>query len=114
MTPSAEGMIRKYVAAWNEKELDAYRAGFSACWAEDGTYTDPNYALKGLDALADLAYTSLEREPARIFHVVTLPDHHHNCGRYTWSIELPGVTKEGYDYFEFSDDYKITKLVSFF
>ena len=115
MITSVETMIRHYVAAWNGKSLEEFKTAFADCWAADATYTDPNFELvKGVEGLATLAHESLERAPVRMFHVLALPDVHHHVGRYTWRVELPDQTKEGFDYFEFNDDYKITRLVSFF
>jgi len=114
MIVSVEAMIRKYVAAWNEKGLHEYKAAFATCWATDALYTDPNFQVKGLDGIAELAATSLERSPIRTFSILALPDYHHNVGRYTWKVDLPTETKEGFDYFEFNEDFRITRLVSFF
>lgn len=115
MIASVEEMIRQYVAAWNEQGLTEFKTAFAKCWAPDAIYTDPNFELvKGVDGIAGLALGSLEKFPARIFHVLTLPDYHHNFGRYTWSVDLPEETREGFDYFEFNEAYQITRLVSFF
>ncbi len=115
MISSVEEMIEHYVQAWNNTSLDEFKAAFAECWAADATYTDPDYALvKGVDGIADLAQISLEKLPARKFEVKVLPDHHHQVGRYTWQVILPDQTREGYDYFEFSNEFKITRLVSFF
>lgn len=115
MITSVEEMINHYVAAWNEKGLEKFKAAFAPCWAGDATYTDPNFALvKGLNGLAELAASSLENSPVRTFSVLTAPDYHHHVGRYNWKVVLPTETKEGFDYFEFNDNYQITRLVSFF
>lgn len=114
MTQSVEEMIDLYLVAWNKKDPEEFKAAFAACWAEDATYVDPNFELAGLDALAELASESLPLSPTRIFSLVTTPDHHHNVGRYTWKVDLPDQSREGYDYFEFNAAYKITRLVSFF
>lgn len=115
MIPSVEQMIKQYVAAWNGKGLDEFKAGFAQCWAADATYTDPNFALvQGVDGIAALAQGSLDTIPVRTFNVLTQPDYHHNVGRYTWNVVLPEETKDGFDYFEFNNENKITRLVSFF
>ena len=66
MIASVEEMIEQYVASWNEQGLDAFKAAFARCWAEDATYTDPNFALiEGLGGIAGLAQASLEKIPTR-------------------------------------------------
>lgn len=115
MIASVEEMIKQYVAAWNGKNLEEFKAGFAQCWAADATYTDPNFdGITGVEGIAGLAQYSLEKIPVRVFNVLTLPDHHHNVGRYTWNVVLPEETKEGFDYFEFNEQNQITRLVSFF
>ena len=115
MMTSVEAMIEQYVAAWNEKTLQGYRVAFATCWAADATYTDPNYALvTGVDGLAALAHSSLEKMPSRTFSILNAPDYHHNVGRYTWQVALPEETRQGFDYFEFDEAHQLTRLVSFF
>jgi hypothetical protein len=115
MIPSVETMIEQYVNTWNDTHLDAYRAGFASCWAPDATYTDPGNALiKGVDALADLAQWSFNKVPGRKFNILKRPVFHHNSGRYYWTVALPEGPRQGLDYFEFNDQFQITRLVSFF
>jgi hypothetical protein len=115
MITSVEEMIEQYVSSWNEGNLDDFKAAFARCWAADATYTDPNFELvKGVDGIADLAQFSLEKLPIRKFAVLTQPEYHHNVGRYNWKVDFPGETKEGFDYFEFNGENKLTRIVSFF
>jgi hypothetical protein len=115
MIPSIEEMINQYIAAWNETGLDAFNAAFDKCWAADATYTDPNFALiKGVDGIAGLAHSSREKVPSRTFFILALPDYHHNSGCYTWKVDLPGGIREGFDYFEFNEEHKLTRVVGFF
>lgn len=115
MITSVEQMIERYVTAWNEQNLEAYKAAFAECWADTATYTDPNFELvKGVDGIAELALYSLQKIPGRTFKVLTQPDYHHNVGRYNWQVALPDGTKDGFDYFEFNSRFKITRIVSFF
>ena len=108
-------MIEKYVSSWNGGNLAEFKAAFAECWAGKATYTDPNFELvKGIDGISGLAQSSLEKVPGRKFSVFTLPEYHHKVGRYNWQIVTPDYTKEGFDYFEFNAEYKITRIVSFF
>lgn len=115
MISSVEEMIAKYVAAWNEKTLEDYKTSFAECWAADATYIDPNFEnIIGVNGIAGLAFASLDSIPVRTFNIINMPNYHHNVGRYAWNVILPEETKEGFDYFEFNEDYQITRLVSFF
>lgn len=115
MITSVEEMITTYVHAWNNNNLEEFKVAFAECWAEDATYIDPQTdKIIGVDAIAQLAQTSLEMFPTRKFSVFTQPEHHHNVGRYTWQVHLPEGDKEGFDCFEFNEEFKITRIVSFF
>ncbi|GAA3988456.1 nuclear transport factor 2 family protein [Mucilaginibacter dorajii] len=116
MKTSPEETIKQYVASWNVKGAEAIKAAFAKCWAADATYTDPNYEnVSGVDGISALCVGSHEIAPGRIFHVHTLPDHHHNVALYTWTVDIPGKeTKGGTDYIEFDAEGKIARLVSFF
>ncbi|MDV6168480.1 nuclear transport factor 2 family protein [Flavobacterium sp. DG1-102-2] len=115
MIQSVEQMITTYVEAWNNNNLEEFRVAFAECWAENATYVDPRTdPISGVEAIANLAVYSLELSPTRKFSILTQPDHHHNVGRYTWQVHLPEGNKEGFDCFEFNEEFKITKIISFF
>ncbi len=107
-------MIEAYVSAWNNNNLEEFKAAFSRCWANSASYTNPNYGINGVDAISELAQESLEKFPGRTFHVLIQPEYHHNWGRYTWQGNLGNETRQGVDIFEYNDAFMITRLVSFF
>ncbi len=56
MTSSIDNIIGKYLAAWNNNTPEAFRKGFAECWADDATYTDPNFELaRGMKGIVQLA-----------------------------------------------------------
>jgi hypothetical protein len=115
MIPSVETMIEQYVDTWNADNLEAYKAGFATCWAPEAIYTDPGHALiQGVDGIADLALYSWNKLPGRKFNILKRPVFHHNSGKYYWTVALPEGPRQGLDYFEFNDQFQITRLVSFF
>ena len=115
MTSSVEEMIGLYISAWNQTEVNGFKTGFAKCFAVDAAYTDPLFPdIHGVDELVELVLHYLELAPVRTFSVAVQPVHHHYVGLYTWKADVPGATREGYDYFEFNEEFKITRLVSFF
>jgi len=114
MSTTVEQMIDQYLKAWNEENLQAFKHEFGKCWAGDAIYIDPFGTYTGVDGIAGFAQLSLDIMPSRKFSVLEAPDHHHQFGRYTWSVKFDGGNNMGYDYFEFNEDFKITKLISFF
>lgn len=114
MITSVDKMIEQYVASWNENNFAAYKKEFEKCWANEALYVDPFGEYKGLDELAKFAQISLEIIPNRKFSILEQPEYHHHFGKYSWLVEFSGRTNIGYDYFEFNQDFKITRLISFF
>ncbi|NMH28556.1 nuclear transport factor 2 family protein [Flavobacterium silvaticum] len=114
MSTSVKGMIDQYILAWNQKSLGNYAAGFSKCWAKNGQYADPYGTYDGLDAIVNFASKSGEIVPERVFSILEEPEFHNHYGRYAWKVALPDGQNTGYDYFEFDENFRITKLVSFF
>jgi hypothetical protein len=114
MNASVEKMIAQYLLAWNENNLEAYKEEFSKCWAPEATYSDPFGEYKGVDGISNFAQKSLEIVPERKFKILENPEYHHKFGKYAWMVEFEGKTNVGYDYFEFNDNFEITRLVSFF
>jgi hypothetical protein len=116
MNTQMQKMIHDYVEAWNEHNEEDFTKAFTNVWTQDSTYTDPTVEnLTGIDAIVKLAINSLDKFPGRKFEVSTEPETHHNVGRYNWKVTFAdGKFVIGFDYFEFDNDFKLTKIVSFF
>ena len=116
MANTVEEMINDYVAAWNKGGLEDFKTAFAETWAAEATYTDSAFALiEGVEGISSLAHSSLEKIPGRVFSVVIPPQHHNHTCLYTWGVDIPGMGfREGQDYIEFNDKFKITRLISFF
>jgi hypothetical protein len=116
MAHTVDEMIEKYVAAWNYNSLEEFKQAFTEVWAVHAEYTDPNFPLvKGVKGISELAQFSLEKIPGRKFSVVIPPQYHNQACLYTWGVDIPGIGKrEGQDYIEFNEVFKITRLISFF
>ena len=115
-TQTVEESITQYIQAWNEKGLKNIKTALEKCWTNNGTYTDPsNPPLKGLDELAAVIHGSQEKMPERKIKLTTKIDFHDNSGRYKWLLtKKNGDTGEGFDYFEYDSENRITRIVSFF
>jgi hypothetical protein len=114
MKPSVDEIVARYVAAWNNNSLDVFKAEFAKCLDLNVKYTDPDYDIQGMEAIAELAQLSLEKFPGRIFKVVTQPEHHHNVARYTWGVAIGNENREGFDCLEFNAAGLIKRIISFF
>ncbi|MEO3407877.1 isomerase [Mucilaginibacter sp. CAU 1740] len=111
-----EETILTYTSAWNETEHDAILAKIKKCWSPEGTYTDKiTDTITGQDAITNLIISSYGQMGPRTFKVLGEPNTHHQSGRFRWlAIRPEGYPVEGMDYFEFDEQYRITKIVGFF
>lgn len=115
MNTSVEKMIEQYLIAWNETTLQGYQTEFAKCWSADAVYTDPyTENITGVDGIVDFAHKSLAIIPTRKFEILDAPEYHHGYGKYVWKVILPDGYNIGYDFFEYNEDFKITRIVSFF
>ena len=90
--------------------------------AEDGTYTDPAYEVRGREELVDLIGRSLSGEAyngagagARI-PISSGVDQHHGMIRFSWVMIDPQERPilEGMDFVELGADGRLKRITGFF
>lgn len=110
-----EQMISRYAGAWDEQTPEAVKAAFEQCCAPEITYTDRNTKrITGIDALTDLVMASHALFPGRTFAVLSTPEYFDGQCHYKWGVNLPGIgQKEGWDFMEYDEQNKITRIVGF-
>ena len=59
---SLQEVVHAYIEAWSTPEAAVRRELLDMSLAEDGTYTDPAYEVRGKEELADLIGRSLSEE----------------------------------------------------
>ncbi|MCT3918919.1 isomerase [Elizabethkingia anophelis] len=115
MSTKIQKMIHNYLEAWNQKNQNDFKKAFSKVLSENLKYTDPTFDVTGVDAIVNMALNSLEKFPGRKFEMLTEPEFHHNVGRYNWRmIFADGTFQNGFDCFEFNEDFFITRIIAFF
>ena len=111
---TVEEMIMQYLIAWNQKDLASYKREFSKVWAEGAEYIDPFGHYNNVEELVAFADQSLKIVPDRVFTIHKKAEYHHNYGKNEWKATFADSINIGVDFFEYDDNLKITKLVSFF
>lgn len=111
-----EETMLTYTSAWNETERSNILDKIRKCWAPEGTYTDKlTDTITGQNAIVELIVSSYGQMGPRTFKVLGEPDAHHQSGRFSWlAIRPEGYPIQGMDYFEFNEEYRITRIVGFF
>lgn len=113
---TVEESIEQYIGAWNKTGADNIKAALGKCWTVDSTYADPNNApTKGADGLTALIELSQKQMPGRRFSQASAPEFHHGSGCFRWRLtQKDGEAINGLDYFEYSSENQITRIVGFF
>jgi hypothetical protein len=116
MIQSVEQMIDQYILSWNSNQPEQFEPEFAACWAVEANYSDPNFSLvEGLQGLVEFAQDALVKMGPRTFSVIMAPQAHDYTCLYKWRATFPdGRTADGFDFIEYNESFKITRLVSFY
>jgi hypothetical protein len=88
-------VVLAYIEAWSTPDAVLRRELLERSLADDGTYTDPAYEVRGKEELADLIDRSLAGEAydgagagARI-PISSGVDQHHGMFRFSWVLVDP-------------------------
>jgi SnoaL-like domain len=101
--------------AWNEHDPGKRRALLDASVASDIAFTDPQYAVKGIDAFDQMMADFQARMPNAKCVRTSEIDHHHNRVRYHWSVIIDENTKvDGFDASSINDEGKVDRVDGFF
>ncbi|WP_367129076.1 nuclear transport factor 2 family protein [Saccharothrix sp. HUAS TT1] len=99
MSVDVDGLVKKYIEAWNTTDLDTRRSLLGEVFTETGRYTDPQADVTGVENLV----THLTAERAAfgdlMFDLVKVVSVHHETLLFTWRLGVPGgdPVATGYD-----------------
>lgn len=80
-------LVDNYIAAWNARDAEQRRALVGRTFSEDAVYTDPLMTGEGIDGIAAMIGAAQEQFPGHSFSLAEGPDAHHDCVRFSWSLE---------------------------
>src|ERR687895_2598633 len=110
---SLDEVVLAYIEAWSTPDTATRLELLDMRLADDGTYTDPAYEVRGKEELADLIGRSLSGEAyngagagARI-PISSGVDQHHGMFRFSWVMIDPQeqqILLEGMDFVELAAD----------
>src|SRR5215213_3971093 len=105
---SLEEVVLAYIEAWSTPDAALRRELLDISVADDGSYTDPAYEVRGKEELADLIGRALSGEAyggagagARV-PISSGVDQHHGLFRFSWVMVDPQdqLLLEGMDFVE--------------
>jgi hypothetical protein len=79
-------LLKRYEAAWNERDATKRRALLDRSWAPSGVYTDPGAQILTRKALCDHIGAFLDSAPGHALRVVSGIDEHHRQVRFEWLL----------------------------
>jgi hypothetical protein len=84
----AEEFVERYLAVWNESDVETRRRRIAELWAPDGTYFHENSAETGHRAIGEEAAEVYGVRGAKgyVFSSGNSSDVHHNLVRLTWHV----------------------------
>ena len=109
---SLDEVVLAYIEAWSTPDAALRRELLDMSLADDGSYTDPAYEVRGKEELSDLIGRSLSGEAydgagagARI-PISSGVDEHHGVFRFSWVLVDPQGQPllEGMDFVELAAD----------
>src|SRR3712207_4534348 len=120
---SLDGVVLAYIEAWSTPDEAQRRELLDVSLAEDASYTDPAYEVRGKEEIASHIGRSLSGEAyegagagARI-PISSGVDQHHGMIRFSWVMLAPQerlVLLEGMDFVELAADGRLQRITGFF
>ena len=110
-----DAVVQRYLTTWNETDPAARRKAVDDLFSEDVRYVDPVAAVQGREALDALIGAVQAQFPGFVLTAGGPADAHHDQGRFTWHLGLPGAEPPviGFDVAELDADGRIRLVLGF-
>src|SRR5215212_3636470 len=119
---SLDEVVLAYIEAWSTPDEALRRELLDRSLADDASYTDPAYEVRGKEEIASLIGRSLSGEAydgtgagTRI-PISSGVDQHHGMFRFSWVLVDPQERPilEGMDFVELAADGRLQRITGFF
>lgn len=110
---SAEELVSRYVAVWNEPDPGKRRQAIAALWTEDGVHFTPSLEARGHDAIEariTAAHERFVRAEGYVFTAAHAGAGHHATVTFSWEMRPAGggaVAARGLHFFTLGPDGRI-------
>lgn len=112
---SANELIDRYIATWNEQDADLRRKMIDEIWSDDASYVDPLVVAEGRAAI-DATIAGVQQQfPGWGLRLSGPVDAHHNLARFTWELAPDGAEAMvvGFDVAVLTEDGRISNVHGF-
>ncbi|MDE2362998.1 MAG: nuclear transport factor 2 family protein [Hyphomicrobiales bacterium] len=112
---TAEKIVDRYLAIWNERDADKRRALIAQAWTEDAVYVDPVMRGAGHDGIDAMIAGAQARFPGFRFSTLGAPDAHNDRLRFRWTAgpEDGPTVIDGADYATLAADGRLASVCGF-
>jgi len=112
---TADTIVDRYIASWNERDADTRRALVTATFAEDAEYLDPLLSGRGLDEIDAMIAAAQQQFPGHEFTLAGEPDQHGGRVRFSWLLAPTGeaAVAGGTDFAQLAADGRIQTVTGF-
>lgn len=110
-----EQLVRRYIAAWNERNPVQRRAALDTLFTPDARYVDPLSNLTGVASIDSAIGAVQEQFPDFVFSLGGAVDAHHDTARFNWRLGSPyggEALVVGFDVVALAD-HKIQRVYGF-
>ena len=103
MSNAIHELVDRYIAVWNESDVQARRAQIERLWPADGAHFTPSTAVQGHAALEQRVTTAWEkwvRDSGHTFRSCGDADSHHGGVKFHWEMVTAAgeVSSLGFDF----------------
>jgi SnoaL-like protein len=108
-------VVAGYIEMWNETDPRRRRQLVSQVVTDDASYVDPLMAGDGIDGISTMIGGAQEHYPGHRFALVSGPDSHHDCVRFSWSLTPDGgePIAIGVDFATVTEDGRMRSITGF-
>ena len=112
---SAEKVVERYIAIWNETDAAARRAAITETWTSDATYVDPMMRGAGGAGIDAMIAGAQAQFPGFRFRQTGNVDAHNDRLRFSWLLGPgeDGAVVGGTDFAELAEDGRLAAVTGF-
>ena len=112
---SVPAVFDRYMAMWNEPDLESLAPYIEESCSEDVVFADPNEYTVGRSDLVVMAARVKQGIPGAIYRRTSGVDVQHRRYRYLWEIEFNGqIVMRGMDVSTLNEEGLIERIAGFF
>ncbi len=111
-----DNVVERYIAIWNETDVERRRDLIAQTWDDKSSYVDPLFSADGHEGIDALVAGFQQQFPEHRFRLSSDVDQHHDRLRFSWELVEPvgGVAiVKGTDFGRVTSDGRLQVITGF-